>query len=66
MATGGGLAPWQRKRAAEMMRESLDGKIRLADMAHECGLSVSHFTRAFRKITGLSPAAFRSALLRAA
>jgi AraC-like DNA-binding protein len=25
----------------------------------------SHFTRAFRKITGLTPAAFRSALLRA-
>lgn len=51
----GGLAPWQEKRAAEMMRERLHGKIRLSDMAHECGLSVSHFTRAFRNSFGKSP-----------
>jgi AraC-like DNA-binding protein len=29
--------------------------IRLADMARECGLSVSHFERAFRKSFGKSP-----------
>jgi AraC family transcriptional regulator len=51
----GGLAPWQARRAAEMIRERIDGDIRLADMAHECGLSVSHFTRAFRKSFGMSP-----------
>ena len=51
----GGLAPWQAKRAAEMIRESLDRNIRLADMARECGLSVSHFTRAFRISFGMSP-----------
>jgi AraC family transcriptional regulator len=51
----GGLAPWQSRRAAEMIREKLDGKIHLADMARECGLSVSHFTRAFRKSFGMSP-----------
>jgi len=51
----GGLAPWQGKRAAEMMRERLHGKIRLSDMARECGLSVSHFTRAFRNSFGKSP-----------
>ena len=51
----GGLAPWQGRRAAEMMRERLDGNIRLSDMARECGLSVSHFTRAFRTSFGMSP-----------
>jgi AraC-like DNA-binding protein len=51
----GGLAPWQARRAAEMIRESLDGAIHLADMARECGLSVSHFTRAFRKSFGMPP-----------
>src|SRR4029077_6456117 len=51
----GGLAPWQGRRSAEMIRESLGGKIHLSDMARECGLSVSHFTRAFRKSFGMSP-----------
>ena len=51
----GGLAPWQVRRAAEMIGENLDGNIRLSDMARECGLSVSHFTRAFRKSFGKSP-----------
>jgi AraC-like DNA-binding protein len=55
VAKRGGLAPWQGRRAAEMMRESLDGKIHLSDMARECGLSVSHFTRAFRKSFSMSP-----------
>jgi AraC-like DNA-binding protein len=51
----GGLAPWQARRSAEMIRESLDGNIHLSDMARECGLSVSHFTRAFRNSFGRSP-----------
>jgi AraC-like DNA-binding protein len=54
-ATRGGLAPWQRRRAAEMIRENLDGVIHLSDMAEECGLSVSHFTRAFKASFGVSP-----------
>ncbi len=54
-AKRGGLAPWQGRRAAEMISESLDGRIHLSDMARECGLSVSHFTRAFRKSFGMSP-----------
>jgi AraC-like DNA-binding protein len=33
----------------------LDENIRLSDMAYECGLSVSHFTRAFRKSFGIPP-----------
>jgi AraC family transcriptional regulator len=51
----GGLAPWQARRAAEMIRESLAGNIRLSDLARECGLSVSHFTRAFRQSFDMSP-----------
>ena len=51
----GGLAPWQGRRAAEMIRERLDGNIHLSDMARECGLSVSHFTRAFRQSFGMTP-----------
>jgi AraC family transcriptional regulator len=51
----GGLAPWQGRRATEMIRENLEGNIRLCDLARECGLSVSHFTRAFRKSFGKSP-----------
>lgn len=51
----GGLAPWQARRATEMIRERLDGNIHLSDMARECGLSVSHFTRAFRTTFGRSP-----------
>ena len=54
-AEKGALASWQAKRAAEMIRERLDANIRLSDMARECGLSVSHFTRAFRKSFGMSP-----------
>jgi len=51
----GGLVPWQEKRAVEMMTESLEGKWRLSELARECGLSVSHFARAFRKSFGTSP-----------
>jgi predicted ATPase/DNA-binding winged helix-turn-helix (wHTH) protein/AraC-like DNA-binding protein len=51
----GGLATWQERRAAEMMSENLDGNVHLSELARECGLSVSHFTRAFRKSFGVSP-----------
>jgi AraC family transcriptional regulator len=51
----GGLAPWQARRGTEMIRASLGGSIHLSDMARECGLSVSHFTRAFRTTFAMSP-----------
>lgn len=54
-ARRGGLSPWQARRAAEMIRERLDGNVHLSDLARECGLSVSHFTRAFRRSFGASP-----------
>ena len=51
----GGLAPWQEKRAKEILAANLDGDVPLADLARECGLSPSHFSRAFRQSTGSSP-----------
>jgi AraC family transcriptional regulator len=51
---GGGLASWQRGRATELLRENLDGKIRLADLARACDLSVSHFARSFKASFGVS------------
>lgn len=50
----GGLAPWQKRRAAELLRENLDGRIRLMEIARECALSVSHFTRSFKQTFGVS------------
>lgn len=50
----GGLAPWQKRRATELLREHLDESLSLATLAHECGLSVSHFARSFRRSFGAS------------
>ncbi|UCI05177.1 helix-turn-helix domain-containing protein [Mesorhizobium sp. B1-1-8] len=52
---GGGLAPWQARRAAELIAARLNGNLHLSELARECGLSVSHFTRAFRKSFNRSP-----------
>jgi len=54
----GGLAPWQERRSKEMMAGDLTGATPLRDIADACGLSVSHFSRAFRKSTGLAPHAW--------
>jgi AraC-like DNA-binding protein len=51
----GGLAPWQAKRACERLDSDLGGKLSLEQIAAEFGLSVSHFSRAFRASTGLPP-----------
>ena len=51
----GGLAPWQVRRACERLESDLGGKLPLAKIAAEFGLSVSHFSRAFRISTGLPP-----------
>jgi AraC-like DNA-binding protein len=51
----GGLAPWQQRRAAELLRENLHGRIRLTDVARVCSLSVSHFARSFKATFGMAP-----------
>jgi len=50
----GGLAPWQKRRVMELLTEHLDGSVRLGSLAGECGLSVSHFARSFRRTFGRS------------
>ena len=52
---GGGLAPWQERRAKELMSASLNGDVPLSRLAAECGLSVRHFARAFHRSTGMPP-----------
>ena len=54
----GGLAPWQEKRSKEMLAGDLTGATPLHEIAAACGLSVSHFSRAFHKSTGLAPHAW--------
>lgn len=51
----GGLAPWQQRRAQELIDANLDGEIDLASIARACGLSSAHFARAFRVSVGHSP-----------
>jgi AraC-like DNA-binding protein len=54
----GGLAPWQERRAKEMLAGDLTGATPLANLAAACGLSRDHFARAFRRSTGLPPHAW--------
>ena len=50
----GGLGPWQKRRATELLSENLMGRIRLSQLAQECGLSISHFARSFKASFGVS------------
>jgi AraC-like DNA-binding protein len=51
----GGLAPWQVRRAKEILCANLDGRVPLKELAQECRLSVSHFSHAFRRSMGAAP-----------
>jgi AraC-like DNA-binding protein len=51
----GGLAAWQERRAKDFMSNNLNGELSLPEIASECGLSASHFTRAFRQSLGVPP-----------
>jgi AraC-like DNA-binding protein len=51
----GGLAPWQERRAKEMMEACIATDLSLEALARECGLSVAHFARAFRQSCGTTP-----------
>ena len=54
-ARKGGLAPWQMRRASELLHENIHGRVRLSESARECGLSVSHFARSYKISFGMSP-----------
>ncbi|EHK54085.1 putative transcriptional regulator [Mesorhizobium alhagi CCNWXJ12-2] len=51
----GGLARWQERRAKDMLLANLDGEIGLDELARACGLSRSHFARAFKTAVGMPP-----------
>jgi AraC-like DNA-binding protein len=51
----GGLTPWQEKLAKELLVKDLQKGPTLRDVAKACGLSVSHFGRAFKYSTGMPP-----------
>lgn len=50
----GGLAPWQKRRAEELLMNHLAGDLRLERLARECDLSPGHFARAFKTTFGVS------------
>ena len=51
----GGLAPWQERRAKEMLLDDLQVDHSLSDLAVACGVSARHLARAFKATTGLPP-----------
>lgn len=54
-AAAGGLADWQRDLAVRRLLGNLTGEFPVAELAGSCGLSRSHFTRAFRISMGTPP-----------
>ncbi|UPG88126.1 AraC family transcriptional regulator [Luteibacter aegosomaticola] len=50
-----GLAPWQRRRAQELLHAHISDGISLKDLARECCLSESGLLRAFTTTMGTSP-----------
>lgn len=54
-ARRGGLSRAHEVRAKDMLRARLDRDVSVADVALACGLSRSHFIRAFRQSTGQTP-----------
>jgi AraC-like DNA-binding protein len=54
-ANQGGLSPWQERRAKEFIEANLHRDATLTEIAEQCGLSTSHFARAFRNTTGRPP-----------
>ncbi|MDQ0123581.1 AraC-like DNA-binding protein [Pseudomonas lini] len=51
----GALSGWQERRAKELMLRDMGSCVRISEIAEQCHLSRSHFSRAFKKITGQSP-----------
>lgn len=51
----GGLAPWQMRRVVDFLVEDLSISRSIGDLAGLAGLSRSHFARAFKTSTGVSP-----------
>jgi AraC-like DNA-binding protein len=54
-----GLAPWQERRAKELMLDDMTADLGIAELAKECGLSARQFERAFRQSVGMPPHQWR-------
>lgn len=51
----GVLAPWQERRATELLAAGLHTSLSIGEVAQACNLSPDHFIRAFRATLGMSP-----------
>jgi transcriptional regulator GlxA family with amidase domain len=54
----GKLATWRERLAKQMVAERLNSGVRVSDLATACVMSRSHFSRAFKLSTGMSPRAW--------
>jgi transcriptional regulator GlxA family with amidase domain len=52
---GNRLSPWQLQRAKDVLMADLSGDVSVAQLAAECGLSISKYTKGFALSTGLPP-----------
>jgi AraC-like DNA-binding protein len=52
--TGGALAAWQLQTVKDAILGRLDSKLEASELARMCGISTSHFRRAFFASTGMS------------
>jgi AraC family transcriptional regulator len=57
-AARGGLASWQAKRVVAYIESNIGRSLRVADLAGIVQLSISHFSRAFRRSFGRTPRAY--------
>ncbi|WP_223511629.1 helix-turn-helix domain-containing protein [Pseudomonas sp. GL-B-19] len=53
--TTGGLTPWRERLVKQLILDRLDETVEVCELARACALSRSHFSRAFKCSTGLSP-----------
>lgn len=51
----GGLTPWRERLVKSLIHTLLGEKISVPQLAQACALSRSHFSRAFKRSTGMSP-----------
>jgi len=49
------LPRWKERKAKEIMRSEMSANISISKVAQACSLSRSHFSRAFKNTTGMSP-----------
>jgi len=56
--TKGGLTSWRECLVKKMILERLNESIEVTELATACSLTRSHFSRAFKRTTGVSPQAW--------